>query len=111
MNDPFWEMSPAEVAAMTKRLEFTNEPVEPIETGPSTELAEFPTSIKLPRELKKACKARADSLNMQQSVYIRSLIERDIAESGTGKQSPEWAREILAVVARHQNDDEHRQAS
>lgn len=109
MTDPFVNMSPADVAAMTERLEFTDEPVDPIETG--AELAEFPTSIKLPRDLKKACKARAESLGMQQSVYIRSLIERDVAEAGTSKQSPAWAREILAVVARHQNDDEHRQAS
>lgn len=111
MTDPFLSMNPDEVAAMTERLEFTDEPVEPpIETGPAAEAVTFPRSVKLSRELDVACKRRAATLGMSQSAYIRSLIERDIAETGTGDQRPAWVRELLAVIAQHEND-EHRKAS
>ena len=89
MTDPFSEMSPDEVAKMTERLEFTDEPVKPpIETGPDTEPVLVVTSVKLPRGRAKECKKRAKNLGMGQSAYIRSLIERDIAEAGTGDQRP-----------------------
>ncbi|MGY2037839.1 hypothetical protein ACW9HF_21385 [Nocardia gipuzkoensis] len=111
MTDPFLNMSPAEVAAMTERLEFTEEPVTPpIETGPGTEPVLIPRSVKLTRDLDQACKRRAANLGMSQSAYIRSLIERDLADAGTGEQRPAWVREILAVIAQHEND-EHRKAS
>jgi len=109
-NDPLSNMSPAEIAEMTERLEFTGEPVESFRTGPDTTPIEFPTSIKLTHELNEACKRRAKSLGMRKSTYIRSLIERDIAEADMGEQAPEWVREIRAVLAKHAND-EHRQAS
>ncbi|WP_040796704.1 hypothetical protein [Nocardia higoensis] len=111
MNDPFVNMSPAEIAAMTERLEFTGEPVTPaVETGPGVEPVLIPRSVKLTRDLDQACKRRAAALGMSQSAYIRSLIERDIAEEGTGEQRPAWVRELLAVIAQHEND-EHRRAS
>lgn len=111
MTDPFLNMSPAEVAAMTQRLVFTNEPVAPpVETGPTIEPVLIPRSVKLTRDLDKACKSRAENLGMSQSAYIRSLIERDVATAGTGEQRPAWVRELLAVIAHHENDD-HRQAS
>ncbi|MEU6562662.1 hypothetical protein [Nocardia nova] len=111
MTDPFSEMSPDEVAKMTERLEFTDEPVEPIEAGPDAEKVLVPTSVKLPRGLAKKCKKRAKDLGMaSQSAYIVSLIERDIAEAGTGGQRPPWVTELLAVIA-HNENDEHRKAS
>jgi hypothetical protein len=111
MTDPFMNMSPAEVAEMTQRLVFTDEPVDPpIETGPNAEPVDIPRSVKLTRDLDKACKSRAANLGMSQSGYIRSLIERDIATAGTGEQRPAWVRELLAVIAQHEND-EHRKAS
>ncbi|GAM48849.1 hypothetical protein NSK11_contig00094-0039 [Nocardia seriolae] len=104
-------MSPAEVAAMTQRLVFTDDPVEPaIATGADAEPVLIPRSVKLTRELDKACKLRAANLGMSQSAYIRSLIERDIATAGTSEQRPAWVRELLAVIAQHEND-EHRKAS
>ncbi len=111
MTDPLSNMSPAEVAAMAERLEFTDEPITPpIETGPAAEPVLIPRSVKLTRDLDKACKRRAGNLGLSQSAYIRSLIERDVAESGTGEQRPAWVRELLAVIAQHEND-EQRQAS
>lgn len=110
MTDPFTHMSPAEVAAMTARLEFTDAPVPPIETGPHAEPVLIPRSVKLTRDLDQACKRRAANLGLSQSAYIRSLIERDVAESGTGAQRPAWVRELLSVIAQHEND-EHLQAS
>ncbi|WP_454199321.1 hypothetical protein [Nocardia sp. Marseille-Q1738] len=111
MTDPFLNMSLAEVAAMTERLEFTDEPVTPpIETGPDTEPVLIPRSVKLTRDLDQACKRRAANLGMSQSAYIRSLIERDIATAGAGEQRPAWVRELLAVIAQHENDD-NRKAS
>lgn len=110
-NDPFSNMSPDEVAAMTERLVFTDEPVEPpIETGPAVEPVLVPRSVKLPRDLDKACKQRAKDLGMSQSSYIRSLIERDIAEGSTREQRPAWVRDLLAVIAHH-GQPEHRKAS
>ncbi|MRH88416.1 hypothetical protein GFY24_13340 [Nocardia sp. SYP-A9097] len=111
MTDPFMDMSPAEIAAMTERLVFTDEPFEvPIETGPNAAPVMIPRSVKITRELDKACKNRAANLGMSQSEYIRSLIERDIATAGTGEPRPPWVRELLAVIAHHENDD-HRKAS
>lgn len=111
MTDPFLNMSPTEVAAMTQRLVFTDAPVEPpIETGPDAPPVLIPRSVKLTRDLDLACKHRAANLGMSQSAYIRSLIERDVAEAGTGEQRPAWVRELLAVIAQHEND-EHRKAS
>ncbi|NNH69063.1 hypothetical protein HLB23_04110 [Nocardia uniformis] len=110
-TDPFETMSPDEVAAMTQRLVFTDEPVEPpIETGSDTGAVLIPRSVKMPLDLDKACKSRAANLGMSQSEYIRSLIERDIATAGTSEQRPAWVRELLAVIAHHENDD-HRKAS
>ncbi|WP_067669128.1 hypothetical protein [Nocardia miyunensis] len=104
-------MSPVEVAAMAERLEFTDEPITPpIETGPAAEPVLIPRSVKLTRDLDQACKRRATNLGLSQSAYIRSLIERDVAEAGTGEQRPAWVRELLAVIAQHEND-EHRKAS
>jgi hypothetical protein len=109
MTDPFLNMSPAEVAAMTERLEFTDEPIEPpIETGPTAEPVLIPRSVKLSRDLDQACKHRAANLGMSQSAYIRSLIERDIATAGTGVQRPAWVRELLAVIAQHENDEQRK---
>ncbi|MEV0355329.1 hypothetical protein AB0H71_04610 [Nocardia sp. NPDC050697] len=99
MTDPFSAMSPDEVAAMSGRLEFTGEPVA-IEPGPEPVL--FPRSVKLTRELDQACKRRAANLGLSQSAYIRSLIERDVAEAGDGEQRPAWVRELLAVIAHHE---------
>lgn len=111
MTDPFMNMSPAEVAAMTQRLVFTDDTVEPpIETGPGVEPVLIPRSVKLTRDLDQACKRRAKNLGMSQSGYIRSLIERDIATAGTSEQRPAWVSEILAVIAHHENDV-HRKAS
>ncbi|MGN2638308.1 hypothetical protein ACTD5D_19360 [Nocardia takedensis] len=111
MTDPFMDMSPAEVAAMTERLEFTGEPdTPPIRTGSDAEPVLFPRSVKLTRELDRACKQRAANLGMSQSSYIRSLIEADVAEAGLGDQRPAWVRELLAVIAHHENDD-NRKAS
>lgn len=109
--DPFENMSPADIAEMTKRLEFTDEPVAPVETGPDTAPIEYSTTVKLTLDLKKEAKRRAKSLGMAQSTYIRWLIERDIAEASMGEQKPAWAREILATVNRLIADDEHRRAS
>lgn len=104
-------MSPAVVAAMTERFEFTDEPVTPpIETGSETEPVLIPRSVKLTRDHDQACKRRAANLGMSQSAYIRSLIERDIATAGTSEQRPAWVRELLAVIAQHEND-ENRKAS
>ncbi|MTE14536.1 hypothetical protein [Nocardia aurantiaca] len=114
MTDPLDNMTPDDVAAMIDRLEFTDETVTEadfgIEVGPHAPPVFVPRSIKMPYELDQACKARADNLGMSQSAYIRSLIERDVAEGGTGEQRPAWVREILAVIAHHEND-EHRRAS
>jgi predicted DNA binding CopG/RHH family protein len=38
--------------------------------------------VKLTRDLDQACKRRAANLGMSQSAYIRSLIERHVAEAG-----------------------------
>ncbi|MFJ9370288.1 hypothetical protein ACIRRA_38510 [Nocardia sp. NPDC101769] len=106
MTDPFDTMSPAEVAAMTQRLVYTDEPIEPpVETGSGAEPVLIPRSVKLSRDLDKACKRRAENLGLSQSAYIRSLIERDIATAGTGEQRPAWVRELLAVIAQHENDE------
>lgn len=111
INDPFDDMTPADVAAMTQRLVFTDEPIDPpIVTGPQAEPVLVPRSVKLPRELDLASKRRADNLGMSRSEYIRALIERDIATAGVGQERPAWVRELLAVIAHHEND-EHRQAS
>lgn len=110
-NDPFLTMSPTEIAAMTERLVYSDEPVDEatIPTGPGNEIV-VPRSVKMPRGLDKASKARANELGLSQSAYIRSLIEADIATAETGDQRPEWVREILAVIAHHAHT-EHRQAS
>ncbi|MGW2662245.1 hypothetical protein ACWCW7_14875 [Nocardia tengchongensis] len=109
MTDPFLNMSPAEVAAMTQRLVYTDEPIEPpIDTGPHTEPVLIPRSVKLTRELDLACKRRAENLGLSQSAYIRSLIERDVATAGTTDQRPAWVQEILAVIAHHENDDQRK---
>ncbi|MBF6136362.1 hypothetical protein IU501_25580 [Nocardia otitidiscaviarum] len=109
MTDPFHEMSPAEVAAIKDRLELTGETVTEkelgITIGPDAEPVFVPRSIKMPYDLDRACKARATALGMSQSAYIRSLIENDIATAGVGKQRPAWVRELLAVIAHHENDD------
>src|SRR5690348_11977374 len=105
MTDPFHEMSPADVAAIAERLVFTDEPVPPIVTGPNAEPVLVPRSVKLTYDLDQACKRRAGNLGLSQSAYIRSLIERDIATAGTGEQRPAWVRELLAVIAQHENDD------
>ncbi|WP_109522594.1 MULTISPECIES: hypothetical protein [Nocardia] len=112
MTDPFENMSPAEVAAMAKRLEFTDEPVDPpIRTGPDTDPVLIPRSVKMTYDLDKACKRRAAELGLSQSAYIRSLIERDVAEGKAGEQRPAWVRDLLGVIARREHEDEHRQAS
>lgn len=105
-DDPFTKMSPDEVAAMTERLAFTDEPVEPpIETGSDAEPVLFPTSVKLSRALQEASKQRAKDLGMSQSAWIRSLIERDLAEASTSEQRPEWARQLMAVIAEYGTGD------
>ena len=110
-DDPFTKMSPDEVAAMTERLAFTDEPVEPpIETGSDAEPVLVPTSLKLPPALRQATKKRAKNLKMSQSDYIRSLIVRDLAEAGTSDERPAWVRDLWAVIAQHEND-ENRKAS
>ncbi|MFE3222548.1 hypothetical protein [Nocardia sp. NPDC059228] len=105
-------MSPAEVAAIKERLEFTGETVTEkdlgITVGPDAEPVFVPRSIKMPYDLDQACKARAAALGLSQSAYIRSLIEHDIATAGIGKQRPAWVRELLAVIAHHENDDNRR---
>ncbi|MFE3280082.1 hypothetical protein [Nocardia sp. NPDC059239] len=89
MADPFDTMSPAEVASMTQRLVYTDEPIEPpVVTGPDTEPIMVPRSVMPTRDLDNACKRHADHLGMSQSAYIRSLIERDIATAGIGEQRP-----------------------
>ncbi|MCU1641964.1 MAG: hypothetical protein JWN03_2239 [Nocardia sp.] len=110
MTDPFMDMSPAEVTEMTQRLVFTDEAVETTETGPDTAPVLIPRSVKMPRNLDRACKSRAANLGMSQSEYIRSLIEHDIATAGIAEQRPAWVKALLAVIAHHENDD-HRKAS
>lgn len=108
MTDPFDAMTPDEVDAMVDRLEFTGEEVTEAELGitigPDAGLVIVPRSIKMPYDLDKASKARAETLGLSRSAYIRSLIERDLAEAGTGEQRPAWVREILAVIAHHEHD-------
>ncbi|WP_157514060.1 hypothetical protein [Nocardia concava] len=107
-------MSPAEVAAIKDSLVYSGETVTEADLGmaigPDAEQVVVPRSIKMPYDLDLACKARASALGLSQSAYIRSLIERDIATAGTGEPRPAWVREILAVIAHHENDD-HRKAS
>ncbi|MFI1919929.1 hypothetical protein [Nocardia sp. NPDC020380] len=112
MTDPFENMSPAEVAAMAARLEYTGELVTEaelgIEVGPDTAPVMVPRSIKMPYDLDQACKRRAENLGLSQSVYIRSLIERDVAEAGTGEQRPAWVQEMLGIIARHEHDEDRK---
>ncbi|MGW4241213.1 hypothetical protein [Nocardia sp. NPDC004722] len=108
MTGPFDVMTPDEVDAMVDRLEFTGDPVTEadlgITVGPNAEPVLVPRSIKMPYDLDKACKQRAERLGLSQSAYIRSLIERDLAQAGTGEQRPAWVRELLAVIAHHEHD-------
>lgn len=108
MTDPFETMSPDEVASMIDRLEYSDAEVTEadlgITIGPDAEPVLVPRSIKMPYDLDKACKARAKTLGLSQSAYIRTLIENDIATAGTGTPRPAWVRELLAVVARHESD-------
>ncbi|MFE4457100.1 hypothetical protein ACFROC_07060 [Nocardia tengchongensis] len=108
MTDPFDAMTPDEVDAMVDRLEFTGEEVTEAELGitigPDAGPVIVPRSIKMPYDLDQASKARAETLGLSRSAYIRSLIERDLAEAGTGEQRPAWVREILAVIAHHEHD-------
>ncbi|MET8428816.1 hypothetical protein [Nocardia sp. NPDC004860] len=114
MTDPMDNMTPADVAAMIDRLEFTDAPVTEadlgIDVGATAKPVWVPRSVKMPYDLDAACKARAKQLGLEQSTYIRSLIERDIAAAGTGGERPAWVQEILAVIAHHEHD-EHRKAS
>ncbi|MFE6864420.1 hypothetical protein [Nocardia sp. NPDC057668] len=112
MTDPFHDMSPDEVAAIKDRLELTGETVTEAElgitVGPGSEPVFVPRSIKMPYELDRACKSRALTLGLSQSAYIRSLIEADLATAGAGAQRPAWVRELLAVIAHHEHDDQCR---
>ncbi|GAB2556456.1 hypothetical protein [Nocardia heshunensis] len=112
MTDPFDNMTADDVAAMVDRLEFTDETTTEadhgIVVGPDAEPVLVPRSIKMPYELDQACKRRAKQLGMNQSVYIRSLIERDLAEADTGEQRPAWVRELLAVIANHEHDEDRK---
>ncbi|WP_405498905.1 hypothetical protein [Nocardia sp. NBC_00511] len=79
-----------------------------IEIGPHAGPVMVPRSIKMPYDLDQACKLRAAKLGVSQSLYIRSLIERDVAEAGTGEQRPAWVQEVLSVIARHEHDEDRK---
>ncbi|MFE3194246.1 hypothetical protein ACFXHA_34935 [Nocardia sp. NPDC059240] len=80
MND-FENMTPDEVAALTQRLILDPAQAEEMIPDPGADSGDtiVPRSIKLPASLDRRCKARATELGMNQSAYIRSLIEKDLA--------------------------------
>ncbi|MGW4124898.1 hypothetical protein [Nocardia sp. NPDC004711] len=75
-------MTPDQIAALTKRLVLDPAQAEELVVIPGVDTGEtiVPRSVKLPASLDRRCKARATELGMNQSAYIRSLIEKDLAE-------------------------------
>jgi hypothetical protein len=72
-TDPFESMSPADIAEMTQRLEFTDEPVEPVETGPGTGPINVSTTVKMTRDQKKGGRAaRQKSRHVAVGLYPRA---------------------------------------
>ena len=83
MNEADFErMTPEEVRAFTKGLTLHTDQAEtlsmPVIAGVDTGEDVVPRSVKLPATLDRRCKARATELGMNQSAYIRMLIERDL---------------------------------
>lgn len=76
----FENLTPVQIAAMTQRLVLDPAQVEEL-VAPDADAGDtiVPRSVKLPASLDRRCKARATELGMNQSAYIRSLIEKDLA--------------------------------
>lgn len=103
------DLTPEQVHALTGRLEYNDDALDtPVSTAQDTGPDLVPRSIKLSSELDRRCKQRAFGLGLSQSAYIRQLIERDLAESDTGQPRPAWVRELLAVIAHHEHDDQRK---
>ncbi|MEV6073074.1 hypothetical protein AB0L82_41580 [Nocardia sp. NPDC052001] len=82
MTDPLDPTTPDEVNELLDRLNFTEAEVElPIALGQDTDPALKPRSVKMSDDLDRRVAARAVSLGLSKAAYIRSLIERDLAQA------------------------------
>ncbi|MFF2554015.1 hypothetical protein ACFVUS_23660 [Nocardia sp. NPDC058058] len=64
------------------RLKFTDTEVElPVELGQDADPALKPRSVKMSDDLDRRVVARAVSLGLSKAAYIRSLVERDLAQA------------------------------
>lgn len=92
MTDPY-PTNADDMNAIMDRLTYRdNETVDvPVQTGQDTAADLVPRSIKLPAELDNRCKARALRLGLSQSAYIRSLIERDLAQDEQHDRPVMWS--------------------
>ncbi|MEV6276951.1 hypothetical protein [Nocardia sp. NPDC051832] len=82
-----------DMQAIMGRLTYRDdETVEvPVVTGQDTGADLVPRSVKLPGDLDSRCKARAVRLGLSQSAYIRSLIERDLAQAEQHDRPVMWS--------------------
>jgi hypothetical protein len=106
MTEPDFDlMTPEEVAALTKRLRLHTDQAEtltlPVIPGVDTGNDVVPRSVKLPAALDRACKARATELGMNQSAYIRMLIERDLTGPAAARPLTTADLPLIAEFIRH----------
>ncbi|WP_194813744.1 hypothetical protein [Nocardia sp. XZ_19_385] len=92
MTEPF-PTSAEDMKAIMDRLTYRDDEAVavPVVTGQDTGRDLVPRSVKLPNDLDSRCKARALRLGLSQSAYIRSLIERDLAQTEHHDRPVMWS--------------------
>lgn len=93
--------TPEEVNELLDRLTFTNSAVDlPFTVGQDTDTVLEPRSMKMTDAMYRRVSNRAVNLGMSASAYLRSLIERDLAQAeGKGDPSAQLSR-IAAELSR-----------
>ncbi|MFJ9370573.1 hypothetical protein ACIRRA_39965 [Nocardia sp. NPDC101769] len=103
-NDP---TTPDEVNALLDRLVFTDAPIDlPVELGQDDGPELKPRSVKMSDDLTRRGKARAVNLGQSFSAYVRSLIERDLAQAEHKGPAAELSR-IAADLSRAAAELDH----